>query len=380
MKILVILGLLLRFSLELEAAPSSYEILSRWAVELGHAKNETALDRYQRAKLSGLTLDDGYFYSTSFEGRLEKRSLLTGETVWRSPLGADLQSTWALDAKDAKLFGGDTKGNLYSIDSKTGNILWKTASKGVFFAKPLIGADQIWAMNSRGTLSSYDKDSGQWLWQQNDPDSKNLLLWSFQGPVLFNNSVVSGFPSGVLQGFDPKSGKALWNESFNILAQGAESFNDLKSIQAASDYLFASSFSGDLKAWVSMKGGKSLLWSKKISLHAPMQIGDDGILYFSARDGSVQAVEIKTGYLKWQFDLPEGLGTEPAVGDRYVWVASTKGFVYVLSKADGKIVNKTGNYQATIWNPTVLVPQDDSQALVITETGIIRKLHLAKVR
>lgn len=356
------------------SAEASYELIGRHLEEL--APSGSALETFTRSDLSGVTLAEDSFYIPTVDGYLEKRSLEFQHAIWRAKLDAPSQSSWVFTKTE--VCGGDTKGQFYCLDSKKGAIKWKTPTKGVFFSRPLIHGDQIFVVNSHGVIQAYDRNSGQWLWQQSDPGTGTLGLWSQQGPVVFQNYIVTGFPSGTLVAFDPQTGKAMWNESFGDKIQPNENFNDLKSVHASRDYLFASSFSGNLRAWEAVANSKKLLWEKRLSLHAPMTLDEaDGVLYASARDGKVYAFDMRSGFLKWEFELPRGLGTQPTLSSNAVWVATSAGTVIVLSK-DGKQIARTNDYQAPIWNAITLLSNDE--ALVLTGSANLRRLHLAKTR
>jgi outer membrane protein assembly factor BamB len=363
----------LLFSHSLFAAADA-QLVSRWLNEI--APTENSLVEFQRTELGGITIDGDHFFVGSPNGTLERRHLTSGAIQWSLKLEGPSQSTWTVYRNE--LFGGDTRGVIYSVDANSGKIKWKAQTKGVFFSRPLIQNNQLWIMNSLGTLQSYERETGRFLWQQSDPTASTTSLWSFQGPLLFQNVVIAGFPSGTLQAFDPVSGKTMWSESFQgILGAGADSFNDLKAITVSKDILVASSFSGDLRAWEATKGSKKLLWQKKISLHSPISIDTDGTLYLSARDGSVQALDSQTGFTKWQFELTRGLGTQVSISKSNLWVASSAGEVFVLSKA-GKLIAKSNDYQTSIWNSPSLL--SDEEALVLTSKANLRRLHLVKTK
>ncbi len=349
---------------------SQTSVFSRWTVD--SVKSEKALERYQLSILSGLSSSEGYFYLGTPKRTLEKRLISTGETVWAASLDGEVQSEWV--EADGFIYGGDTKGNIYSVQKSDGAIKWKNSTKGVFFAKPLVGNSTLWVMNSLGALQAYDRESGQWKWQQTDPQPSGSGLWSPGGVVAFQNFIIGGFSSGVIQAFDPESGKLMWKESFaSSSLEGFESFNDLKSVSSHSDYLIASSFSGDLKVWKTAGPAKKLLWQKRISLYSPVKITDDGMMYLSARDGSVQALELETGYVKWKYELPRGLAATPSVFADKIWVGTSAGEVFVFSLS-GDLKARSHEYESPIWNPIIAVAENSG--IFVTARGIIRSIRL----
>lgn len=354
----------------LQAAPSEPRLFSKWAVNLDPGLS--SLDRVQVAGLAGITVISPYFYIPSAEGFLEKRLLKTGEVMDAVRLEGPSQMTW--QEKGGLLYGGDTKGNLYCVDATTMKILWKTPTKGVFFSGALVSDAQVWVMSSLGNLQSYDRHTGGWLWTQAEPQGVRTQLWSPQAPVLFQGKIIAGFPSGDLIAFDPVSGAQAWKESFSNATMGSESFNDLKSITVKAEFLVASSFGGNLKAWKAQGPAKKPIWEKPLSLYAPMTLGENGIGYVSGRDGSLRAIEIETGYEIFKYELPRGIANQARlVGDR-LWIGSSTGEIYVLS-LEGKLVAKMETIENSFWNPLEATGFENT-VLALSSGGILRALKL----
>ncbi len=345
---------------------AAIQLTNVWTVETNRA--ETALQEYQEYRLGGMVKDANAFYLPGSRKSLEKRSLATGSLIWSAGLQGDSQALWTLN--EGTIYGGDSRGNLYAIDTRTGQIKWTTSTKGMFVSAPAVKEQQLWTMNSLGVLQSYDKNSGQWLWQQTDPSVGSLMLWSARGPVLMGDQIIAGFPSALIQSFDAQSGRLLWKDSFQILPGGSDSFNDLRSVSGKDKQLFASSFAGNLKVWMLDVANPKVKWEKKISLYAPVSFYEDRVI-LSAKDGSVQALDMDNGLEKWKFQLTQGLGSQPVLSNDGVWVSTTEGQVYLLSH-DGKLKAKTDSTETPIWNAPLVVEADE--VIVMTSRGIIRRI------
>lgn len=341
-------------------------LFTRWTVDL-KGKDPTAIERLKEEALVGVTLDQTKFFIATSRGTLEQRFVQTGEISWSIHLEAPSQMSWVL--AENELFGADTKGFFYSIQAKNGAIQWKKQTKGLFFTKPLITHSQVFALSSQGILYAYDRKTGELLWQQADPENMQTSVWSFQGPVLFQNWIVAGFPSSVLQAFQPQTGQKKWLESFKLIAG---QMNDLKSVAMTSNYLLAASFGGDLRVWMAEPPSKKLVWQKKIAVTAPMTVTLEGEVFLSTKDGTLQVLELKTGYLLWQHSLSHGLGTQPAVTKDLIWVGTSGGAIYVFSR-QGKLLAEMHNIQSSIWNPLTII--SDNEALALSAKGVLRKLH-----
>jgi len=349
------------------------KILYSWTERMGYAN--TAQEENQLFFLGGLSADLQYFYVADLNHGMTKRFVRTGEIVWRSSLEAASQSNWLF--KDSYLIGGDTKGNLYKLNSENGQILWKVNSKGILFSRPLVVGNLVYIQNSYGILQCYDLESGVWQWQQDDPSGAALNLWSAQGPIEFNQRILAGFPSGILQAFEPLTGNRLWTKTFSLAISESIGLNDVRSLSSDGEFVVASSYNGDLKAWQSQGGSLSPVWQKKMSLHAPVvfdQLGDKKLIYASNRNQQVAAIELNSGYVAWQSPLFGGLATSVSKAGQNLWLGLSNGQVVVLSAESGLEVANLRSVGVPIYVPPLIL--NDSEAIVLDSRGILRRLFI----
>lgn len=367
---------LLSFGLSAESYQGSeWKILDVWAKQLQREK--IAQDQFTQFFLGGISPQADYFLMSGMKNYLSARSLVSAEPIWRVKLKANSQASWRVTESFA--YGGDTKGNLYKVSLETGEILWRSEVKGVILSRPSIHEGRVFVLNSYGDLLAFNEADGKWLWQQKDPQDSNLGLWSSEGPVIFAGRVVVGFPSGSLQAFEPANGARVWTESFSAALPDGLGLNDLRSVAGNEDFLIASSFNGDVKAWQREGPSKKLLWQKRFSLHVPASFSEDSnFVYISDRQGKVHAVELASGFSKWNFKLPEGIATSVRESEDYVWFGSTAGEIFILDNTEGQLVAKTPSTESSIYNPPVLLPKNE--ALYVTDRAIIRRVKLMRTR
>lgn len=354
---------------------ASEAILTDWLVRLGDSiEAQGEANEFHLGAVSGA--DDSFYISNVSYG-ISKRSLQTGEVIWSNSLHQNISQS-SLAISEEGIFGGDTKGNIFKINPATGEELWSVNSKGVVFGRPLVAESKVYVLNSYGVLQAYDAMTGDWQWQQEDSGGASLGLWSFQGPIFQNARVLAGFPSGVLQAFEPATGNRLWSEPFQLAAAETMGLNDLKAVSAEGDYLAASSFSGDLVLWGVSKGSLSLKWKKKLSLHTPPTFDfETNTLYVSDREGFVYALDLKTGYERWQYKAPDGLATSLRFAENNIWLASSGGSIIVLSK-DGTEISKTKPVAAPIYAPAFVL--NDRAAIFVDSRGFLRRMSLVENR
>jgi len=323
--------------------------------------------------LGGLSPQDQSFYTSDADNLVSKRSLLSGERIWRSPELGEAQSTWAVHGDS--LFGGDTKGRLFRVSTENGHVIWSIKTKGFFLSAPLVSDDTVLAMNSLGTLEAYSRENGEWKWQQGDPADVPMGLWGASAGAWFGSSVAAGFPSGVLQIFNPTTGAKIWSSSFSTPSTSEIGLNDIKSIQSAGPFLITASYNGDLRGWKAMSGSQKLLWEKKISAAAPVTFSEDqSMIYVCDRNGKLQAYEVETGYMRWEKSL-SAMGTQAALkGDR-LWIGTADGRVLVI-RTDGAELARTKSFDSGIYAMPLVV--NENEAVVVSDRGILRRLALVR--
>jgi len=363
--------------LVVSAIPSSDEnfvkhrLLESWTVEMKVPAN--AGDQVKALFLGGLSPEDQSFYTSDVDHLVSKRSLLSGERLWKSSLPSEAQSTWAIQGDS--LFGGDTKGRLFRISTKDGQVIWSIKTKGFFLSAPLVNDKTVLAMNSLGTLEAYSREKGEWKWQQGDPAEVPMGLWGAKSGAWFGSSVAAGFPSGILQIFNPENGMKIWSSSFSNPNTSEVGLNDIKSIQSVGSYLVTASYNGDLRAWKALSGSQKLLWEKKVSAAAPVSFSEDeSMIFVSDRQGKLQAYEVETGYLRWEKSLGS-MGSQVAVeGDR-LWIGTADGRVVVV-RTDGAELARTKSFESGIYAMPLIV--NESEAVVVSDRGILRRLALVR--
>lgn len=352
-------------------APAKNSILSRWTESLQNPKN--AMDQIEQFFLGGLSdTQENFFYTSGSKASLDKRSALTGEVVWSASLEAPSQGNWAFT--DDLALGSDVRGKIYGIDKNSGKVRWTMPSKGLFFSRPLVFGDQSFWVNSLGVLISLRNSDGKWLWQYSDTNISALHLWAHQGPQLFGNLVLAGFPSGLMIAFDPTTGNRVWQESFATAVEDGLSLNEVRAISAKDQYLLASAFGGNTRLWKAAGSSKTLVWEKRMSLSAAGQFDfEKSQVYLSDRGGNLQAIDLETGFIKWTQYLEGGVGTQPSFSGPWVWVATSNGQVYAFDRQTGEPAGESIITGSPVYNPPLTI---DGDAIIVSSKGILRRLYV----
>jgi outer membrane protein assembly factor BamB len=115
----------------------------------------------------------------------------------------------ALVASGAVVVGADSGGRyLYSLDQKTGRVLWKRELGGV--ESDLVrSGDQVLGVTSAGDLVSVELESGGLRWRFS-PEGKSLLPLRGEAPALLRGTIYFGGRDGRVYALEAATGKVLW--------------------------------------------------------------------------------------------------------------------------------------------------------------------------
>jgi len=150
-----------------------------------------------------------YIMAVSLVDGLMKWSYLTGDVVHTKPV-----------ISNKRLFAGSFDGNIYSIDTRTGNLVWKFKTTGnAFFPKgevmgdPVVAGGIVLAAARDFNLYAIDVKGGHCNWLKQFPKG-----WAL--PVTFNDSIiyVGASDDRTLFALDIFSGREIWkaDAGFNV--------------------------------------------------------------------------------------------------------------------------------------------------------------------
>ncbi len=158
------------------------------------------------------------------------------------------------------------------------------------------------------------------------------LRWSkgsevgFGAPAAAGDQVVVGGADGFVYGLSPGSGGTIWRTHVYGAVRLAPLLDGERLVVASEKgYVY-----------VLQASNGQLIWSRPLDpLTAPPGVGGGRLLAVSGR--TLLALDMRNGAVDWQFEAPDPISTRPVVaGDRLV-VGTTRGQLYTLGLADGRL-------------------------------------------
>jgi outer membrane protein assembly factor BamB len=277
-----------------------------------------------------------------------------------------------------------------------GDIIWKFdmyEELGVFphnmaATSPLIAGDILFVNTSNGVDESHvnipsprspsflamDRHTGKVLWENNDPGDKIVHgQWASPayGMIGGKPQVVFAGGDGWLRGFEPETGKLIWqfdcNPKESEWKQGRGDRNNIIATPVIHDnkvYIAVGQDPehgegvGHLWAVDATKTGdvtqSGLVWHHPFRRTISTVAIDGGIVYAANFSGFLHALDLTTGKLLWEHDVLAAVWGSPYIVDGKVMIGDEDGDVTVLKAGKVKEVLSEINFGNVVYSTPVV--------------------------
>ncbi|QQS36053.1 MAG: PQQ-binding-like beta-propeller repeat protein [Ignavibacteriales bacterium] len=242
-----------------------------------------------------LVCGDGLLYSINKNnGTLNWTFKTDGEQTYKYYGYADYFKSSPVLFNDAVYFGsGD--GNIYSINSTSGKLIWKFKTGDVVHSTPVIYNGKLFAGSFDGFVYAIDVNTGELIWKFKSVGQRFFPKGEMQGnPVVANNLVYIGSRDYNLYAIDADEGYCHWNKQFPKGWALALSVYD--------SVLYAGASDDDVMISINGKTGQEN-WRTNVNFNtfgAPAFGGSR--MYFGTLLGKLLALDIYTGEIAWSFN------------------------------------------------------------------------------
>ncbi len=236
------------------------------------------------------------------DGEIVALSVGTGKVRWSRHIGASETSPVVVGNS---VYVGDWLGNVYSLDKRTGRILWTAHTGGAVKGGVAVSGGRLYAGSYDGHLYAFDLHNGRKLWRASgDPG----LLGSgqfYSTPSVAYGRVYIGSTDGKVYSFGATSGKRRWSHSTGGYVYGSPAlWHELVLVGSYDHTFYALDAATGNTQWTFKANGP-------ISGSATVI---DGVVYFATLKRRTYALDAQTGRQLWTF--PDGQYT-PVVTDKH---------------------------------------------------------------
>lgn len=291
--------------------------------------------------------DGSAIYAADRKGLVKALELDSGKELWSVDLSkrtgflsANLSAllSGGLTISDDKIFIGTERGTVIALNKENGEVLWDVEVAGEALSKPVVSGDMVVIHTSNGQLQALDTATGAIKWTVN-MDTPSLSLRGESAPAVAFGAAIVGGDNGRVSAVLLSQGQLIWQQRISLVTSSTEigRLNDVDMTPVIDDgKVYAIAYNGTLAA-LDMRSGQ-MLWKRDLGSINDMVLSGDN-LYLVDQTDRVLAVRKSDGVTLWTQDqlLNRGLSA-PEVYNGYIVVGDKEGYLHWLDTSAGGFV------------------------------------------
>ncbi len=284
------------------------------------------------------------------DGSVAALDARTGGDLWRTNVGSPIAAGVGSDGRIAAVV---TRSNDL-VALQEGREIWRQKLNAQVYTAPFVAGGRVFVLAADRSVNAFDGQTGKKLWAQQRPNEPLVLRQS--GVILaVGDTLVVGL-AGRLAGMNPSSGSIRWEAPI----ASPRGINDVERlvdlvgrVSRDGDIVCARAFQASVGCVNTARG--NLLWTRAANGSQGIH-GDDRFLFGTESDGVVFAWQRTDGERAWTTDvLRYRQLTAPLVVGRSIAIGDLAGFVHLLSRQDGSVLNRLTTDGSAIAAAPVLV-------------------------
>lgn len=260
-------------------------------------------------------------------GRIE----VEPRSVWTFDSGSPIYGDSAVIADT--VYTANTGGQIYALDSQTGDMLWQYVADGPVYGGVGEGEEGVYVLSDDGFTYKLNPATGALLWRAETPNTlpRSPLLandsnWDYRGatPIEKDGVVYVGSGNGVFYALNAADGSVLWEYQTDGAIRVDAAVTD--------DYAIVGTLSGTLYCFDRRTGEPA--WQYDIrtglgdaplyhSINSPASVFNDTV-YVGTRNTYLYALDLQSGAVKWTYFYQSSWAESPiSYFDGTIYVGSS---------------------------------------------------------
>ncbi|TSE21570.1 Outer membrane protein assembly factor BamB [Tepidimonas alkaliphilus] len=279
---------------------------------------------------------DGQLALANAAGEVSVLDGETGRLRWRAAAGAPMAAGVGFDGRRVALV---TRASELVVLTEAG-VAWRQRLPARVFTAPLVAGERVFVLAGDRSVTAFDARNGARLWQQTSRGTEPLVLQERGVLTAVGNTLVAGI-GGRMVGLNPDNGNIRWDVAVGR-TRGATEVERLVDLVGRTgrdgDVLCARAFQVAIGC-VDAAAGR-LLWTQSADGATGVQ-ADAERVYGTEANGRVIALARRDGARQWVNErlLHRGLSAPLAIG-RSLAIGDAQGYVHLLARADGAMLNR----------------------------------------
>lgn len=302
----------------------------------------------QKIKIRGKIISppvvaDNKIYVLTSKNKIIAYDLSNFQVLWEVSLGSDINENAKLTCKEGKIYINTGYRELLALDSLTGQRIWyKTFNDLVFYAPLILDNGNIIVQTMGDSLYAIDYTNGKFLWHYKTMPEMLVIQADFS-PILYKNTIISGFSSGELISVDLSTGNPLWQATH---VEQSDTISDLSVLNIISQPIIDNNhgyFAVNNKIFKIDLDTGEFIWKKPIvDIQNLTKIGN--ILIATTHNKQIVSLDTATGDIIWINNLVVSKKDSiigfllPLFINNNLFITTVDGDCYKLNIANGEII------------------------------------------
>lgn len=246
---------------------------------------------------------------------------------WTFQGSQDMGITSSVAVAGDLVLAGDGGGTFYAVQKASGALAWSYRGTNSVVGTPATADGKVVFVQSDGTVTCLNLANGSLIWNY-VPAYEGEGLTIVDGAAIGDGKVYVAKGNGGLYALSLENGHRVWEYSSNPELRSAPAFGE--------GFVFLGEQNGRFSI-IDPKTGKRVNGGGAGGpVNTPLL--NDGDVYFSSWDGSVQRVQVKGVEPKWKASVGDPVSTSPVIGSGRVFVGTSNGLVAALSTDNGSVL------------------------------------------
>lgn len=269
-------------------------------------------------------------------GVVQALEVRNGQTRWRVDTKAGLSAGVGSDGRQAAVVTQLNELVAVAADGEQ----WRTRLAARVFTPPLVAGDRVFVLAADRSVSAFDGKTGARLWTQASRGTDPLILQKPGVLLAVGDTLVVGV-GGRLVGLSPANGALRWDAAI-ARPRGINEIERLVDLVGrvgrVDDQICARAFQSAVGCVDTARG--TLQWAQPSDGATGLQADADRV-YGVESNGRVVAWKRSNGERAWSSDrLLHRDVTAPLAAGRSVMVGDGQGYVHLLAREDGAVLNR----------------------------------------
>ena len=266
-----------------------------------------------------IAIADSFIFFGTKSGEISVLPMRTGKSARTLKIQKKVNVTCLVDGQRLIVVQRWREPSLRSMDLSTGEVLW-IKDLGPIVGEPLLYGTQLFIGNEWGNVFSVNSGNGEIIWKAD-------LGKPVRGSIAKSGETIAcGTDGGIIWALSSVSGNVIWKRELLGSISATPVLTESRLFIGTTDGIFYG---------LSLSDG-SVEWQRKVmgSVYQTAASAEETV-YFGTAQGILYCLDSHDGSEIWHFDSGSVIGTSPLISGRWIYFGTLDRILYALERKTG---------------------------------------------